>query len=67
MRASSWQVYKVHKRLTTTEEELLLDRRLWDMDMVQKVIRDKASDADTDDSDEEYFVTPVILYLYDTL
>ena len=35
--------------------------------MVQKVIRDKASDADTDDSDEEYFVTPVILYLYDTL
>ena len=30
----------------------------------REVIRDKASDADTDDSDEEYFVTPVTLYLY---
>ena len=26
---------------------------MWDVDMVQKVIRDKASDPDTDDSDEE--------------
>ena len=30
---------------------------------LREVIRDKASDADTDDSDEEYFVTPVTLSL----
>ena len=33
---------------------LRLNRHLWDMEMVQKVIRDKSSDADFDDvSDEE--------------
>lgn len=44
----------------TTLEMILflrLNRHLWDMDMVQKVVRDRASDADadadTDDSDEE--------------
>ena len=33
---------------------LRLNRHLWDMEMVPKVIRDKSSDADFDDvSDEE--------------